>query len=72
MVLDEVNKMNEERHLKINTISFNCMDQTANLFLSQLAAEHRGRYHKCSDDDREIQLFSHKILTQGIEDSFVS
>lgn len=72
MVLDEVKAMNAGRNLKINTISFNCQDQSANMFLSQLAAEQRGRYHKCNDNDREIQLFSHKILTEGIEDSFVS
>ena len=72
MVLDEVKNINAHRHIKINTISFNCEDKTANDFLLQLSSENYGRYHRSSDNDREIQLFAHKILTEGIEDSFVS
>jgi hypothetical protein len=39
--------------------------------LSQLAAENYGRFHKSSKSDRDIHLFAHKILTEGIQESFV-
>lgn len=39
--------------------------------MSQLAAENYGRFHKSSKNDRDIHLFAHKILTEGIQESFV-
>ena len=35
----------------INVISFNCNDEEANLFLSQLAKETGGRYHYYNESD---------------------
>lgn len=63
-ILKEVAKMNEERRLVVNTISFNCTDKTANEFLKLLAAETNGRYHRCQGDF-DADLFAHRILTEG-------
>ncbi|XP_052768708.1 von Willebrand factor A domain-containing protein 3A-like isoform X2 [Mya arenaria] len=54
--------------IPINTISFNCNDSTANNFLKLLAAETSGRYHRCHSDF-DAQLFTHKLLTEGFDDS---
>jgi len=53
-------------------VSFNCDEKSCNDFLSQLAAENHGRFHRSSKSDRDIQLFAHKILTEGVQDSFLS
>ena len=37
-----------------------------------MASENYGRYHRSSKSDRDIHLFAHKILTQGIQDSYLS
>ena len=50
---------------------YQCKNRSANDFLSQLAAENYGRFHKSSKSDRDIHLFTHKILTEGIQESFV-
>lgn len=71
MVLDEVRKMNAHRHLSVNVVSFNCDEKSANDFLSQLASENHGRYHRSSKSDKDIHLFAHKILTEGVQDSYV-
>ena len=72
LVLNEVKRMNSKRTLSINVVSFNCDERSANYFLSQLAAENYGRFHKSSKSDNDIHLFAHKILTEGIQDSYVS
>lgn len=72
LVLDEVRKMNMQRRLSINVVSFNCDEKSANDFLSQLASENYGRYHRSNKTDRDIHLFAHKILTQGIQDNYLS
>lgn len=54
--------------IPVNTISFNCNDSTANSFLKLLAAETGGRYHKCHSDF-DVQLFAHKLLTEGFDDA---
>ncbi len=72
LVLDEIRRINAHRNLIINVISFNCDDKSANYFLSQLASENHGRFHKTSKSDKDIHLFAHKILTEGIQDSYVS
>ncbi len=71
LVLDEVRKLNARRNLIINVISFNCDDKSANYFLSTLASENYGRFHKTSKSDNDIHLFAHKILTEGIQESYV-
>lgn len=72
MVLKEVREMNERRKVMINVISFNCDDGGANEFMGDLARENSGRYHRSSGNDKEIQLFAHKIITEGVQDSFMS
>ena len=47
------------------------MIRSANDFLKQLSAENYGRYHRSSKTDRDIHLFAHKILTEGVQDSYV-
>ncbi len=70
-VLDEVRRINEHRNLIINVVSFNCDDKSANYFLSTLASENHGRFHKTNKSDNDIHLFAHKILTEGIQESYV-
>ncbi|CAF0842281.1 unnamed protein product [Brachionus calyciflorus] len=72
LVLDEVRKMNSHRHLSVNVVSFNCDEKSANDFLSQLASENYGRYHRSNKSDSDIHLFAHKILTQGVQDNYLS
>ncbi|KAL4240557.1 Von Willebrand factor A [Mactra antiquata] len=67
LVLREVAE-NTKNLIPINTISFNCNDNTANNFLRLLAAETAGRYHRCHSDF-DAQLFAHKLLTEGFDDA---
>ncbi|XP_045213175.2 von Willebrand factor A domain-containing protein 3A-like isoform X3 [Mercenaria mercenaria] len=67
LVLREVAE-NTENLIPINTISFNCNDNTANNFLHLLATETSGRYHRCHSDF-DAQLFAHKLLTEGFCDA---
>ncbi|XP_033122246.1 von Willebrand factor A domain-containing protein 3A-like [Anneissia japonica] len=67
-VLQSVASLNTVRCIKINTISFNCKDDAANVFLKQLAAMSRGRYHRCYghvDGD----MFAHKLLANGFQNA---
>lgn len=41
---------------------------TANNFLHLMAQETSGRYHRCQTDF-DAQLFAHKLLTEGFEDT---
>ncbi|XP_064617094.1 von Willebrand factor A domain-containing protein 3A-like [Liolophura sinensis] len=68
LVLREVSEMNENRRVKINTISFNCEDSTANNFLKLLASETGGRYHRCHGEF-DADLFAHKLLSEGFQDT---
>ncbi|KAK7113358.1 von Willebrand factor A domain-containing protein 3A-like [Littorina saxatilis] len=68
LVLREVARMNMDRNLPVNTISFNCSDSTANSFLHLLASETGGRYHRCPDDFN-ADIFAHKLLSEGFGDS---
>ena len=43
-------------------------NSTANNFLHLLAQETGGRYHRCQTDF-DAQLFAHKLLTEGFEDT---
>ncbi len=36
-----------------------------------MSIENYGRYHRSSKSDTDIHLFAHKILTEGIQDSYV-
>jgi hypothetical protein len=44
---------------------------TANSFLSLLAKETGGRYHRCHGKF-DAQLFAHKLLTEGFADTEVN
>ncbi|KAL8584268.1 hypothetical protein ACOMHN_034953 [Nucella lapillus] len=68
LVLREVARMNMDRNVPVNTISFNCSDSTANSFLHLLATETGGRYHRCPDDFN-ADMFAHKLLSEGFGDS---
>ncbi|XP_076458970.1 von Willebrand factor A domain-containing protein 3A-like isoform X2 [Babylonia areolata] len=68
LVLREVARMNLDRNIPVNTISFNCSDSTANSFLHLLATETGGRYHRCPDDFN-ADMFAHKLLSEGFGDS---
>lgn len=68
LVLERVLEMNESHHIPITTISFNCSDSVANNFLKRLARETGGRYHKCHGHFN-IQMFIHKLLTEGFKDT---
>ncbi|XP_071962568.1 von Willebrand factor A domain-containing protein 3A-like isoform X2 [Antedon mediterranea] len=67
-VLQSVASLNTERQVKINSISFNCEDDTANVFLKQLAAMSRGRYHRCYGQ-MDGDMFTHKLLSEGSQDA---
>ncbi|PVD38341.1 hypothetical protein C0Q70_00953 [Pomacea canaliculata] len=68
LVLREVARMNADRDIPVNTISFNCSDSTANSFLHLLAQETGGRYHRCPDDFNP-DMFAHKLLSEGFHDN---
>uniref|UniRef100_UPI00398E4A58 von Willebrand factor A domain-containing protein 3A n=1 Tax=Pristiophorus japonicus TaxID=55135 RepID=UPI00398E4A58 len=67
LILKETQQMNQGRDIKIHTISFNCTDSTANDFLKKLAAQTRGRFHRCHGAI-DGQLVAHKMLTGGFSD----
>ncbi|XP_041062739.1 von Willebrand factor A domain-containing protein 3A [Carcharodon carcharias] len=67
LILKETQQMNQGRGVKIHTISFNCIDSTANEFLKKLAAQTRGRFHHCHGDV-DGQLAAHKMLAGGFSD----
>ncbi|XP_041363576.1 von Willebrand factor A domain-containing protein 3A-like [Gigantopelta aegis] len=68
LILREVAKMNIDRTVPVNTISFNCSDNTANNFLHLLAKETGGRYHRCHGDF-DAHMFTHKLLSEGFQDA---
>ncbi|XP_072415869.1 von Willebrand factor A domain-containing protein 3A isoform X2 [Chiloscyllium punctatum] len=67
LILKETQQMNKGRGVKIHTISFNCMDNTANEFLKKLAAQTGGRFHRCHGAV-DGQLAAHKMLAGGFSD----
>ena len=48
----------------IHTISFNCNDNVANTFLSQLAADNNGRFHAFQTNDVTAQKFVHSLTKE--------
>ncbi|PIK60484.1 putative von Willebrand factor A domain-containing protein 3A [Apostichopus japonicus] len=67
-ILGDVAEINTIRRVKINTISFNCDDETANTFLRQLAAMSRGRYHRVfAGMDGDLAV--HRLLEEGFKDT---
>ena len=53
----------------IHTISFNCSDNVANTFLSQLAQDNRGRFHAFQTSDLTAQKFVHSLTKEETEKS---
>jgi von Willebrand factor A domain-containing protein 3 len=72
LVLSEVRKMNVDRKLSVNVVSFNCEEKAANDFLIQLAQENNGRFHRSSKTDYNVHLYAHKILTEGVQNNYLS
>ncbi|UJR15178.1 hypothetical protein I4U23_002139 [Adineta vaga] len=67
-LLEQVRLMNtielnttENKHISINTISFCCQDGDANHFLKSLAHDNNGRYHRSTNNSRELHLFMHRL-----------
>lgn len=67
MVLQEVQNLNADNRVIINTISFNCTDSIANGFLQTLARENRGRYHSVVQESFDAQLFGHQLVEGGFK-----
>ncbi|XP_072916227.1 von Willebrand factor A domain-containing protein 3A isoform X1 [Hemitrygon akajei] len=67
LILEETQKMNRGRAAKVHTISFNCTDSFANEFLKNLAAQTRGRFHRCHGA-LDGQLVAHKMIAEGFSD----
>jgi hypothetical protein len=51
----------DTKRISINTISFCCQDVDANNFLKSLAHENNGRYHRSTNNSREIHLLMHRL-----------
>ncbi|XP_078274659.1 von Willebrand factor A domain-containing protein 3A [Rhinoraja longicauda] len=66
-VLQETRKMNRGRGVRVHTVSLCCTDSTANQFLKSLAAQNRGRFHRCYGAT-DGQLVAHTMLTGGFAD----
>ncbi|CAM4928075.1 unnamed protein product [Rotaria socialis] len=67
-LLEQVRLMNtnqsnttDTRRISINTVSFCCQDIDANNFLKSLAHDNNGRYHRSTNNSREIHLFMHRL-----------
>ncbi|XP_072123423.1 LOW QUALITY PROTEIN: von Willebrand factor A domain-containing protein 3A [Mobula birostris] len=67
LVLEETQQMNLGRGVKVHTVSFNCTDSIANEFLKNLAAQTRGRFHRCHGA-LDGQLVAHKMIAEGFSD----
>ncbi|XP_032896497.1 von Willebrand factor A domain-containing protein 3A [Amblyraja radiata] len=66
-VLQETRRMNQGRRVRVHTVSLCCTDSTANEFLKSLAAQNRGRFHRCYGAT-DGQLVAHTMLTGGFAD----
>ncbi|XP_055507883.1 von Willebrand factor A domain-containing protein 3A [Leucoraja erinacea] len=66
-VLQETRRMNRGRRVRVHTVSLCCTDSTANEFLKSLAAQNRGRFHRCYGAT-DGQLVAHTMLTGGFAD----
>ncbi|KAM4829676.1 von Willebrand factor A domain-containing protein 3A [Thomomys bottae] len=62
-VLNSVQKFQNDKDIKVHTISLNCKDRAAIEFLKKLAALTGGRYHCPVGEDILCQI--HELLTRG-------
>jgi hypothetical protein len=53
--------LTDSKRLSINTISFCCQDADANEFLKRLAHDNNGRYHRSTNNSRDLHLFVHRL-----------
>ncbi|CAF1028916.1 unnamed protein product [Adineta steineri] len=67
-LLEQVRLMNtidsnivDTKRISINTISFCCQDVDANHFLKSLAHDNNGRYHRSTNNSRDLHLFMHRL-----------
>ena len=67
-LLEQVRLMNtihstttDTKRISINTISFCCHDADANNFLKSLAHDNNGRYHRSTNNSRDIHIFIHRL-----------
>jgi hypothetical protein len=67
-LLEQVRLMNtvqfnttDTKRISINTISFCCHDIDANHFLKSLAHDNNGRYHRSTNNSRDLHLFMHRL-----------
>ncbi|XP_035877287.1 von Willebrand factor A domain-containing protein 3A isoform X2 [Phyllostomus discolor] len=65
-ILSEVQRLKEERNVKIHTISLSCTGRVEANFLRNLASLTGGRYHCLVDDDLLFQIL--RLLTKGFMD----
>ncbi|KAM6166301.1 LOW QUALITY PROTEIN: von Willebrand factor A domain-containing protein 3A [Erethizon dorsatum] len=63
LVLDAVQRLQEERDVKVHTVSLNCTDRAAVEFLKKLASLTGGRYHCPVSEDTLCSI--HGLLTRG-------
>uniref|UniRef100_A0A8C9KNF2 von Willebrand factor A domain containing 3A n=1 Tax=Panthera tigris altaica TaxID=74533 RepID=A0A8C9KNF2_PANTA len=66
LILNEVQRLKEERDLKLHTISLNCSGRAAVDFLRNLASLTGARYHCPVDEDTLFKI--HGLLTRGFVD----
>ncbi|XP_025772437.1 LOW QUALITY PROTEIN: von Willebrand factor A domain-containing protein 3A [Puma concolor] len=66
LILNEVQRLKEERDLKLHTISLNCSGRAAVDFLRNLASLTGARYHCPVDEDTLFKI--HGLLTKGFVD----
>nr|XP_020019120.1 von Willebrand factor A domain-containing protein 3A [Castor canadensis] len=62
-VLNAIQRLQEDRKVKVHTISLNCMDRAAVEFLRKLASLTGGRYHCLVGEDTLSRI--HGLLTRG-------
>nr|XP_012997649.1 von Willebrand factor A domain-containing protein 3A isoform X1 [Cavia porcellus]XP_023416575.1 von Willebrand factor A domain-containing protein 3A isoform X1 [Cavia porcellus] len=66
LVLDAVHRLQEERDVKVHTVSLSCTDRAAVEFLKKLASLTGGRYHCPVSGDTLCRM--HSLLTRGCID----
>ncbi|XP_019505469.1 PREDICTED: von Willebrand factor A domain-containing protein 3A isoform X2 [Hipposideros armiger] len=66
LILSEVQRLTEERDVKVHTISLSCSGRAEANFLRNLASLTGGRYHCPVDEDTLFQI--HGLLTRGFVD----
>jgi von Willebrand factor A domain-containing protein 3 len=53
--------LTDAKRISINAISFCCEDITANEFMKNLAHDNNGRFHRSTNNSRDLHLFIHRL-----------